>query len=170
MPGGIGHESMVPRCEAASSALYLKDKPYGDIQGEKSMSRMLIVGGALLAAALHVPALQAQTGESFYDNKQISLVVGYNPGGTYDIYSRVASAWLPRYIPGNPKIIVRNMPGAGGAKAANFLYQQGSKDGLTIGMISQAAALQQVIQDPAVEYDVRKFTWLGRITPIVEVT
>ncbi len=134
------------------------------------MSRMLIVGGALLAAALHAPALQAQTGESFYANKQISLVVGYNPGGTYDIYSRVASAWLPRYIPGNPKIIVRNMPGAGGAKAANFLYQQGSKDGLTIGMISQASALQQVIQDPAVEYDVRRFTWLGRMTPIVEVT
>jgi tripartite-type tricarboxylate transporter receptor subunit TctC len=131
---------------------------------------MLIVGGALLAAALHAPALQAQTGESFYANKQISLVVGYNPGGTYDIYSRVASAWLPRYIPGNPKIIVRNMPGAGGAKAANFLYQQGSKDGLTIGMISQASALQQVIQDPAVEYDVRRFTWLGRMTPIVEVT
>ena len=134
------------------------------------MSRMFLIGGVLLAAAVNGSASQAQTPESFYFNKQISLIVGYNPGGTYDIYSRFAATWLPRYIPGNPKIIVRNMPGAGGAKAANFLYQQGSKDGLTIGMISQAAALQQVIQDPAVEYDVRKFTWLGRITPIVEVT
>jgi tripartite-type tricarboxylate transporter receptor subunit TctC len=134
------------------------------------MSRMPIVCGVLLAAAVHASASQAQTAESFYSNKQISLIVGYNPGGTYDIYSRIASTWLPRYIPGNPRIIVRNMPGAGGAKAANFLYQQGSKDGLTIGMISQAAALQQVIQDPAVDYDVRKFTWLGRMTPVVEVT
>lgn len=134
------------------------------------MSRMPIICGLLLAAAAHAPASQAQPADSFYNNKQISLIVGYNPGGTYDLYSRFAAAWLPRYIPGNPKIIVRNMPGAGGAKAANFLYQQGSKDGLTIGMISQAAALQQVIQDPAVEYDVRKFEWIGRITPIVEVT
>jgi tripartite-type tricarboxylate transporter receptor subunit TctC len=134
------------------------------------MSKMLILSGVLFAAAVNVPAAQGQPAESFYANKQISLVVGYNPGGTYDIYSRVAAAWLPRYIAGSPKIIVRNMPGAGGAKAANFLYQQASKDGLTVGMISQASALQQVIQDPAVEYDVRKFTWLGRITPIVEVT
>jgi tripartite-type tricarboxylate transporter receptor subunit TctC len=134
------------------------------------MSSMLRVFSLLLGAALCAPTSHAQPAESFYNNKQISLVVGYNPGGTYDIYSRLAATWLPRYIPGNAKIIVRNMPGAGGAKAANFLYQQGSKDGLTIGMISQAAALQQVIQDPAVEYDVRKFNWLGRITPIVEVT
>lgn len=134
------------------------------------MSRMLVVGSVLLTAAAHAPTSQAQTAESFYSNKQITLVVGYNPGGTYDLYSRVAASWLPRYIAGNPRIVVKNMPGAGGAKAANFLYQQGSKDGLTIGMISQAAALQQVIQDPAVEYDVRKFAWLGRMTPIVEVT
>jgi tripartite-type tricarboxylate transporter receptor subunit TctC len=134
------------------------------------MSRILVLCGVVLAAAVHASAPQAQPADNFYNNKQISLVVGYNPGGTYDIYSRVASTWLPRYISGHPRIIVRNMPGAGGAKAANFLYQQGSKDGLTIGMISQAAALQQVIQDPAVDYDVTKFAWLGRITPVVEVT
>jgi tripartite-type tricarboxylate transporter receptor subunit TctC len=134
------------------------------------MSRVLVLCAVLVAAALRAPVTLAQPAESFYANKQISLIVGYNPGGTYDVYSRFAATWLPRYIPGNPKIIVRNMPGAGGAKAANFLYHQASKDGLTIGMISQASALQQVIQDPAVDYDVRKFTWLGRITPIVEVT
>lgn len=126
--------------------------------------------GVLAIAALHAPAAYAQTAENFYEGKQIELIVGFNPGGTYDLYSRVAAEWLPRYIPGNPAIVVQNMPGAGGALAANFLHSQASQDGLTIGMTSQAAALQQVIGAQGVTYDIRDFNWVGRMAPVVEVT
>ena len=112
---------------------------------------------------------EAETAD-FFSGKQISLIVGYNPGGTYDVYSRIIADWLPRYIPGKPTIVVQNMPGAGGAEAANYLYSQATKDALTIGMIGQAAALEQVIGDPAVRYDASKFGWIGRATPVVEMS
>jgi tripartite-type tricarboxylate transporter receptor subunit TctC len=125
--------------------------------------------GALIAAL--VPgAGRSQGAEEFFKGKQISLVIGYNPGGTYDLYSRLAASLLPRYIPGSPTIIPKNMPGVASVKAANFLANQAPKDGLTIGMIGQQLALTQAVRDPAVEFDMRTFNWLGRFTPVVEVT
>lgn len=129
-----------------------------------------VICSALLAAALQVSAAYAQPADDFYNGQQINLVVGFNPGGTYDLYSRVAAEWLPRYIPGNPRIIVQNMPGAAGALAANYLHSQAPRDGLTIGMISQAAALQQVIRAQGVTYDIRELNWIGRFASAVEVT
>lgn len=128
-----------------------------------------LVCGALIAALVPLSG-QCETAEEFFKGKQISLVVGYNPGGTYDLYSRLAANVLPRYIPGNPTIVARNMPGVASVKAANYLASQASKDGLTIGMVGQQLALTQALRDPAVEYDMRTFNWLGRFTPIVEVT
>ena len=100
----------------------------------------------------------------------MSLIVGYNPGGSYDVYSRLAAQLLPKYLPGNPTIAVKNMPGVASVKAANYLFQQAPKDGLTIGMVGQQLALTQALRDPAVAYDMRKFGWLGRFTPIIEVS
>ena len=77
---------------------------------------------------------------------------------------------LPRYIPGNPVITVKHMPGVGSVKAANYLYGQAPRDGLTIGMIGQQLALTQALRDAAVSYDMRRFGWLGRFTPIIEVS
>jgi len=126
---------------------------------------------ALSATLAGLPAAgQCETAEEFFKGKQMSLVIGYNPGGTYDLYSRLAASILPRYIPGNPTIIPKNMPGVASVKAANFLANQAGKDGLTIGTIGQQLALTQALRDPAVEYDMRAFNWLGRFTPIVEVT
>jgi tripartite-type tricarboxylate transporter receptor subunit TctC len=126
---------------------------------------------ALVAALIAAPlAGNSQPAEEFFKGKQISLIIGYNPGGTYDLYSRLAANILPRYIPGNPIIIPKNMPGVASVKAANFLHNQAPKDGLTIGMIGQQLALTQALRDPTVEYDMRSFNWLGRFTPVVEVT
>lgn len=124
---------------------------------------------AALLASWHTGAASAES-EGFFRNRQINLVVGFNPGGTYDLYSRLLAVWLPRYIAGHPTIVVRNMPGAGGAKAGAYLYSQAPRDGLTIGMLSQSAALAQVLKDPTVAYDVAKMGWLGRVTPVVEAT
>ena len=130
------------------------------------MRKIVLTALAVLIAA---PAY-GETAEEFFKGKQISLVIGYNPGGTYDLYSRLAATILPRYIPGNPTIIPKNRPGVASVKAANFLHSQAPKDGLTIGMIGQQLALTQALRDPAVEYDMRAFHWLGRFTPIIEVT
>ena len=112
----------------------------------------------------------AESAEEFFKGKQVSLIVGYNPGGSYDVYSRFAAQMLPRYIPGNPVITVKHMPGVGSVKAANYLYGQAPRDGLTIGMIGQQLALTQALRDAAVSYDMRRFGWLGRFTPIIEVS
>jgi tripartite-type tricarboxylate transporter receptor subunit TctC len=114
--------------------------------------------------------VRSETAADFYKDKQIALIIGYNPGGTYDLYSRIAATILPRYIPGNPTIVPKNMPGVGSVKAANYLAGQASKDGLTIGMIGQQLALTQALRDAAVAYDMRKFSWIGRLTAIVEAT
>jgi tripartite-type tricarboxylate transporter receptor subunit TctC len=111
-----------------------------------------------------------ETAEEFFKGKQISLVIGYNPGGPYDVYARLAATLLPHYIPGNPVIIPRNMPGVGSAKAANYLFGQAPRDGLTIGMIGQQLAVTQALGDASVEYDMRQFHWLGRFTSGAEVT
>jgi tripartite-type tricarboxylate transporter receptor subunit TctC len=129
-----------------------------------------VAGWAALGVLASAGAARAETAEEFFRGKQISLIVGYNPGGTYDLYSRLAAGILPRYIPGNPTIIPKNMPGVASVKAANYLYGQAPKDGLTIGMIGQQLALVQAIRDPNIEYDMRQFNWLGRFTPVVEVT
>lgn len=108
--------------------------------------------------------------EDFYKGKQISFFIGYNPGGTYDIYSRLAAAHLPRFIPGQPAIVPKNMPGVGSLKAASYLYSQAPRDGTAIGMVSQVLALEQVLKNPIVQYDAAKFGWIGRLTSVVEVT
>ncbi len=119
------------------------------------------------AAVLAAPVAMA---EDFYAKKQIAMVIGYNPGGGYDIYARIIASALPRFIPGAPAIVPRNMPGAGSAIAANFLSGPVERDGLTIGMIGQQLSLAQALGDPVVKYDMRQFNWLGRVASNVEVT
>ena len=90
--------------------------------------------GAIACAA--IPAWPAAA-EDFYKGKTISLVVGNAAGGGYDAYARLLSRYLGRYIPGEPTVIVRNMPGAGGMAMSNYMYSQAPRDGLTIGMMSR---------------------------------
>jgi tripartite-type tricarboxylate transporter receptor subunit TctC len=133
-------------------------------------STLVIAVLSALSLAGAAGAARAESAADYFKGKQITLIIGYNPGGTYDLYSRLAAAILPRYIPGNPTIVPKNMPGVGSVKAANFLYGQAPKDGLTIGMIGQQLAVTQALRDAAVAYDMRKFGWIGRLTPIVETT
>jgi len=124
---------------------------------------------AMAVVALAAP-VRSETAEDFFKGKQINLIIGYNPGGPYDIYSRLAAALLPKYIPGNPRIVPQNMPGVGSAKAANYLYNQASRDGLTIGVIGQQLPVSQALGDASVKFDMRQFNWLGRFTSGGEAT
>src|SRR5258705_10063626 len=112
-----------------------------------------------LAAVVFAQHARGESAEDFFKGKQMSLIVGYNPGGSYDVYSRLAASLLPKYLPGHPVIAVKHMPGVASVKAANYLFQQGSKDGLTVGMVGQQLALTQALRDPAPAYHMRKFGW-----------
>lgn len=104
----------------------------------------------------------------FYKGKTIDFYIGFNAGDTYDIYSRLAAQHLGRFLPGNPAIVPRNMPGAGSLKVANYMYAQGAKDGTAIGMTGQAVAFEQMVKNPAVQYDARQLTWIGRMAPVIQ--
>lgn len=137
------------------------------------MTRSIPTYGFLLAAialvTLGAPA-KSETAADFFQGKTINLIIGYNPGGPYDVYSRLAATLLPKYIPGNPRIVPQNMPGVGSAKAANFLYSQAPRDGLTIGVIGQQLPVSQALGDASVKFDMRQFNWLGRFTSGAEAT
>jgi tripartite-type tricarboxylate transporter receptor subunit TctC len=103
----------------------------------------------------------ARAQQPFYKDKTIRLIVGLAPGGGYDLYSRVIARHLGRHIPGNPTIVVENMPGAGSVIAANYMFKAAKPDGLTIGHILGGLFLQQLLGNPAIEFDGRKFEYLG---------
>ena len=102
------------------------------------------------------------SGQEFYKNKTIRIVVGFSPGGGMDIYARAIGRHLGNNIPGKPSVIVENMPGAGSLIAANYLYKQAKPDGLTIGSWIGGLVLQQIIgREKGIEFDARKFEWIG---------
>lgn len=99
--------------------------------------------------------------ESFYKGKVVKIVVGFSAGGGYDTYARLISRHMTRHISGNPTIVVDNMPGAGSLVSANFLYKAAKPDGLTIGHFIGGLFIQQLLEKPGIEFDARKFEYLG---------
>lgn len=113
-----------------------------------------------LLALLYVQhAAHAQ--ESFYKGKTIRIVVATSAGGGFDAYTRTLARYLGRYIPGNPSVVVENMPGAGHLIGANHLYKVAKPDGLTIGHFQGGLFLEQLLGRPGVEFDAMKFELIG---------
>ena len=96
-----------------------------------------------------------------YQWKTMTLVTSTGVGGTYDLIARLVSHHMPKYIPGNPTIVVQNMPGGGNVLATNYMYNSAAKDGTTIAVINDAIPLHQMIDGRGVRYDADKFNWLG---------
>ena len=99
--------------------------------------------------------------ERFYEGKTIQLLVASGPGATTDFGARLVGRYLGKHMPGNPGVVVRNMSGAGGLIAANYLYNVAKPDGLTILAVSRANYMEQIIGRPEVKADFRKFNWIG---------
>ncbi|HEX9662133.1 MAG TPA: tripartite tricarboxylate transporter substrate-binding protein [Candidatus Binatia bacterium] len=110
---------------------------------------------------LAYPPRVAAQDQQFYQGKTIKVVVGFTSGGFYDRWSRLLVRHVPKYLPGNPEMVVQNMPGAGGLIAANHMYSVAKPDGLTLGMLSYGMYLDQLVGRKEVQYDVRKFGWIG---------
>jgi len=123
---------------------------------------MNYVCGFVVMMLIALGNFQAQGQEDrFYEGKTVTLLAGTAPGNVYDLYARLLARHMPKYIPGNPKIIVQNVPGAASMIAANLLYNVTKPDGLTFGAVFPALYFDQVIGRPEVKYDWSKFIWLG---------
>jgi tripartite-type tricarboxylate transporter receptor subunit TctC len=112
------------------------------------------------------PAFNEKAVADFYRGKTVRIVVGFSAGGGYDQYSRVIGRHLAKYIPGNPNVLVDNMPGVGSIIAANHIYNAAPKDGTVIGNISGPIVLEQLFGAPSVQFDMAKFRYLA--VPISE--
>ena len=115
---------------------------------------------ALALALAAVASAQAQADE-FYKGKQIRLISGHPVGGDYDVGARLLAKHLQRHIPGQPGIVVQNMPQAASIVAANFIYSQAPRDGTVIGSFSRNFPSQALLGQSNIEADPRKFVWLG---------
>jgi len=114
----------------------------------------LLFGMCLVSSAL------AQA-EPFYKGKTIRIIVGLTPGGLYDRWARLLGRYMPKNIPGNPEIVVQNMPGAGSLVAANYVDAQAKPDGLTVGMPVDSFYMDQIMGRKEVLFDGRKFQFIG---------
>ena len=127
------------------------------------MLRYIGLSGSVFLFLACLGAARAQTPSiaDFYKGKQVDFLIAGAPGEIYDQWARLMAQYLSRYIPGNPPILVRNMPGGGDLVVTNYLYNIAARDGSVIGMVSRNMPTQEVLQVPQVKYESLKFNWLG---------
>lgn len=137
----------------------------------KRTIRALTAAGGIAAAAFGATASlsQSEARAADFAGQQITIYVGTSAGSTYDTYARLVADHMGRFIPGNPGIIVQNQPGAGGAKAAAYLYNVAPKDGTALGMVQQNLPLFQVLAPDKSKFDMAKMNWIGTLTDIASV-
>jgi len=131
---------------------------------KKSIPVVVFLFGSVVMAAI----AQASTHE-FFKGKTIRFVVGNSAGGAMDDWSRFIARHLGKHIPGNPDIVVQNMPGAGGVTAANYIYSVAKPDGLALGLVNPALYIDQLIGSKEVRFDWPKFVWIGSPEKIDQV-
>jgi tripartite-type tricarboxylate transporter receptor subunit TctC len=125
---------------------------------------------ALTASAIATVSAGAETSVAdFYRKKSIDVYIGFSAGGLYDINARLLSRFMGRYIPGNPSLVPRNMPGAAGLGLANWLYQAASKDGLAFGTFARGIAFNPLLGQPGGSIEATKFNWLGSTNDEVSI-
>lgn len=129
---------------------------YAALRYARSLVLLAIVSLAVCSAA------RADEVSDFYRGRQVTLYVGFGPGGGYDVYARLLARHIGKYIPGNPNVVVQNLPGAGSLRAANYIYSVAPKDGTAFGLFARDMVQIALLGgDPNVHFDPRKFTWLG---------
>jgi tripartite-type tricarboxylate transporter receptor subunit TctC len=120
---------------------------------------LLVVSVFELLNPLNLEPVFAQA--NFYQGKTIRIVIGSSTGGGYDLWARVLARYYGKYLPGNPTILVQNMPGAASIVAANYLYTVAKPDGLTLGALLPAIYFDQLVGRPEVKFDFAKIGWIG---------
>jgi tripartite-type tricarboxylate transporter receptor subunit TctC len=121
------------------------------------------LAGLLLSAVVLFAANPASADpiEDFYRGKTMRMLIGYGPGGGYDLYARLVAEFLPQHLPGHPTIVPQNMPGAGSFAAANYMADAAPKDGTVLGVLAQTIALDNRVNRNT-KLDFTKFRYIGR--------
>jgi hypothetical protein len=125
-------------------------------------------GTTLLLALVSWPCAAPATAQDFYAGKQLTIMVGAGPGGGYDLQARIAARHLGRHIPGNPTIIMQNIPSR--IAAANMMFTTAMKDGTTIALLQRGVLLAKLIYPTGVRFEIEKFQWLGSLNSETAVT
>lgn len=126
---------------------------------------------SLLAATAGAPASgRAQSVESFYRGKTITIIIGYATGGAPDVFARLVARHIGNYVPGNPSVIARNMPGAGSILAANYIFNIAPKDGTILGLVAPTIPLEETLGSSASKYKALGFYWIGRLATNPNIT
>jgi len=120
-----------------------------------------LIASVVAVAVLASAGADSARAQSFYEGKTVRIIVGLAAGGGFDTYARVLARHWGKHIPGNPTIIVENMVGAGSLIAANHLYRVAKADGLVVGNFDGSLVLSQVLGQPGIEFDARKFHFIG---------
>jgi tripartite-type tricarboxylate transporter receptor subunit TctC len=130
-----------------------------------TLHRNIFTAAAGLIAATAIGANPANSAgvADFYKGKSISLVIGFPPGGGYNAYARTIGGHISRHIPGNPSIIVRNMPGASSLRAANYIYNSAPRNGRAIGAFSAGTVFSPLFGNKKARFETAKFTWIGNV-------
>ena len=126
------------------------------------------LGTLALLLCMALPASPPADAAEFYKDKTVRLIVGTAPGGGFDTYGRAIARSITRHIPGNPRIIVQNMPGAGFGIAMNYVYNIAKRDGLVIGATNSGLVMRQIVGEKTLKFDNNQFGWIGsagRATP-----
>jgi tripartite-type tricarboxylate transporter receptor subunit TctC len=119
--------------------------------------------------ASSAPSATAQTAADKFKGKSFEIVVGYDTGGGYDIYARALARHIGRHLPGNPNVIVKNMPGAASRQAANYIYNIAPKDGTVIGTIARGLPTDELLGSGGIRFESTKLTWIGSMNNEVSV-
>ena len=130
--------------------------------------RLVYVNGVLIGLTLVIGWVSSGTAADFYQNKTLRIVVGYSPGGGYDVYARFIARHISKHIPGHPKMIVENRPGAGGLIATNYIYNSQRQDGTEVLHVGGSAMIKQFTGAKAVKFNAEKFQYVG--APFTEST
>jgi len=117
---------------------------------------------ALFLALTRVAA--ANDVEDFYRGRTVTVLISYSVGGGYDLYARLLARYMGRHIPGSPTVVPQNMPGAGGLRAANYLFSAAPKDGSIFGTFSRSIPTMPLVTPQDAHFDGRKFSWIGSMS------
>src|SRR6516164_10028636 len=131
------------------------------------MRKGRMIGAAVIAAATLASSSHADPIADFYRGKTLRMLIGYGPGGGYDIYGRLVAEFLPRHLPGTPTMVTQNMPGAGSFVAAKYMYDVAPQDGTVFGSLAQTLALDSMTNTNA-KLDVGKMPYIGRVVTNID--
>lgn len=117
--------------------------------------------GVIFVCGVAFAGANAQPADSFYKSHPLTIVIGFSPGGGYDIFGRTVGRHIAKHIPGNPTVVPQNMPGAGSLKAINYLANVAPRDGSNIAIFSRGVPFERLFGNAGANFDVSKLNWIG---------